>query len=273
LPFWLKDSLTFRAFRAILASKKIVGLISLGFFVGTIAAIDPCAIAHKAQGKRESNKALDARKGKAKVMEKNAKNVLKNNTGFAITGTVGSMASLRPGHVEGARNPRKTTIIGLYRDGSIAPALAVKYGAKMADHVEAVKHGVKIEDIIAAGVDMRRMESSRVQQMGRDVAKAEKLEKAAELAKPKTMMMVRKANGQSVVLKSGAVKSVAQGTATPTAQQVAVAVAVVMARKMEKAKAAAVYDRNHGIAVKLTPQEQEALLARNQAKGSLPEIK
>lgn len=193
-------------------------------------------------------------------MEKNAKTVYKNNTGFAVTGTAHSIASIRPGHVQGAKDARNVTVIGLYRNGLCTPALAMAHGAKMKDHVEASKHGITVEAMVAAGVDMRRMESSHAQQMGRDTAKAAKIEQAVIAAKPKTMLIVRKGNGQAQVLRSGPV------THEPTLHELAVAVACARANKAAKAKKDREYAALHGVKVTLSPEDQAAIMARMQAK-------
>ena len=196
-------------------------------------------------------------------MEKRAIAAMKANTAYAITGTctTATLTHIRPGHVAGARDARKVTIIGLYRAGQIIPSLAIKYGAKMADHVEAVRNGIAIEDLAKAGVDLRRMESSRVQQMGRDVAKAARIEAQIIAAKPKAMMILRKGNGQAQVVKSGNAPS-----HTPTAQEIQVANAVAMAKRAAKAKADREYAAKHGVIVTLSADDRAAMIARMQAK-------
>jgi hypothetical protein len=164
------------------------------------------------------------------------------------------------GHVTGARDAKHTTVLGLYRAGQVSVALAIRHGAKMGDHLEAVKHGIKFEDLIANGIELRRVKNTESRVQGRAVAQVAKEQAAIEAAKPKTAFVVRKASGQTTVVKTAAVKTV------PTATQVAVAVAVVQSERRAKAKKEAEAARKHGVTVTLTAQEQAELLKRNAAK-------
>jgi hypothetical protein len=164
------------------------------------------------------------------------------------------------GHVAGARDARRSTIIGLYRDGKVTPALAMQYGAKPGDHAEAMKHGVTLEALAAAGVEIKRVQNGQNRNEGK-IAAAEAAKLAAiEAAKPKVAFMVRKAGGASKVVMT------AQAKVVPTAQQAAVAVAVVMAAKAAAAKKDREAKGKKGFEAKLSVKEQEELIKRNAAK-------
>jgi Tfp pilus assembly major pilin PilA len=161
-------------------------------------------------------------------------------------------------HLPGWRDIRKSSAVYLYRNGKLDVKAAIKYGAKIPDHLAAFEGGhVKVEDLIAAGVDIRRMDSYRKQQATKAGIAHEVAVKSERVIASVT---VKSANGQVKVMASKPVHK-------PTAQEIAVAVAVANSQAREKARLAAAKVRERGVEVTLSEQEKAALLARLNAKS------
>ena len=195
-------------------------------------------------------------------MEKNAVRLLAKAGTTDQSPTVSTSGIFSVGHVAGARDPRKSTIIGLYRNGLVSVELGVKYGAKPKDHLEAMNHGVTMDQLIAAGVNLRQMSNARNRMEGVVVAALEKAEAAAKAAAPKVGMVIRRASGEAKVVMTASVKT------TLTAQQAAVAVAVVEAAKMAKAKKDREAKAKNGFVATLSAEEQAELVRRNEERAT-----
>ena len=160
-------------------------------------------------------------------------------------------------HLDGWRDIRKVTAKGLYRDGKIGVALAIQHGAKMSDHLAAIDSGkVNINDLINAGVDLHRLESYRKQQLTRSEHKVNGTVKTENVV-------------ASCIIRNGQVSRTVESKAArqPTAQEIEVAIAVAQAQAREKARKVAAKVREKGITVKLSAEEQAALIARLNGKG------
>jgi len=190
-------------------------------------------------------------------MNKRYTDLVKNTTAYAVTGISESLAHLQPSHVAGARDLRNVTAIGLYRNGLCSPVVAMQHGAKAGDHLEAIRHGIALEQCLAAGVNLQQLQRCEARVTGKGVAQTDRKVKAEIAARPKTMLVVRRSNGQAKVLKSGAAP-----VAGPTPHDVAVAMAVAMANKAAKAKHDREYAAKHGVTVTLSADEQKAMIAR-----------
>jgi Tfp pilus assembly major pilin PilA len=165
-------------------------------------------------------------------------------------------------HLEGWRDARKTTVRDLYHQGKISVALALRAGARPTDHIRALESGhVTVQQLLDAGVDLHKLEIVRNRMMGQVTSKAAKVAAAIEAAKPKVAMVIKRKDGAAKVVMSGTVER------KPTAQEVAVAVALANVKAREKERKDREAKAKHGFEVKLSAQEQAALLARLQSKG------
>jgi hypothetical protein len=161
-------------------------------------------------------------------------------------------------HLPGWRDIRKSTAIGLYHEGKISVQTAINNGAKLKDHLIAVESGkVSVQDLIAAGVDLHKIDKVRKERNTKAEAKASRPTATAT----KVIASVTIRNGQVVkTIEKAMIRK-------PTAQQVEVAIAVANSTARAKAKAAVDKIKERGGEVKLTDQEKIALLARINAKG------
>ena len=209
----------------------------------------------------EDDYANHTSESEASEMESRAKKLFDTTTDYAVTGVAQSVAHMQPSHVAGARDPRNVTVIGLYRNGLCTPALAKAHGAKAGDHLEAIRHGVTIEACVAAGVDLQQIKRCEARVTGKGVAQSARIVKAEIAARLKAMVMVRRSNGSSKVIMSGRTP-----VAGATPHEVAVAMAVAIANRAAKAKKDREYDAKHGVTVRLSAEEQSAMIARNAGK-------
>ena len=152
---------------------------------------------------------------------------------------------------------RNVTVIGLYREGLCSAAVAVNHGAKPKDHREAIRHGVAVESLVAAGVDLQKVQRGEARANGKAIAQTDRAIKAEIAARPKPLVMVRRTTGSVKVVMTGHVKP-----GGPTPHDVAVAMAVSMANKAAKAKHDREYAAKHGQTVTLSDTDKAAMIAR-----------
>ena len=162
-------------------------------------------------------------------------------------------------HLEGWKDIKKVTALGLYRQGKISIALAMRFNAKLPDHLAALESGkITLDDLIKAGVDLHRIESYRKQRETKTGILTAKIEQASR----KIMASVIVRNGQ--VIRTVEHK---QEIKKPSAQEIAVAVAVASSKAREKARIESLKTAKSGFEVKLSTQEQAELIARVNSKG------
>ena len=157
-------------------------------------------------------------------------------------------------HLQGWRDIRNAETIRMYVAGKgITVAQAIDHGAKPKDHLAALKAGgVKAEDLIAAGVDLQslqRAEERQIRSLQRQIAKAQEIQVKAKSEAPKTMAVIA---GRTVL--TGQARQ-------PTAHELQVAIAVQISENAARDKAKRDAKGIKGFEVKLTAEEQQALMA------------
>ena len=194
-------------------------------------------------------------------MEKNAKRLYKQVQAEGNGAPINVTGCLVVGHVAGAKDAHKSTIIGLYREGKVSPELAMRYGAKPGDHAEAMLHGITLDQLANAGVELKRVQNGQARDKGRIQAGVYHAQVEAAKLAPKRMMVIKRAGGECKTVMSAPVPRL------PTAHEAQVAAAVVSAKLRERKLKESQAMRKEGFVTKLSAQEQADLEARNTAKG------
>jgi len=180
-------------------------------------------------------------------------------------------------HLDGWRSCKRPTIIDLYVQGKVTATQAVACGARPKDHLEALEAGgVKLEALIEAGVDLRKLDTVRKQLLARmghkvmsekdttTLASAQAARDANERTKamPPVMCMIKK--GEQTV-------QVRPKNKPLTLQEVQVAAAMLEheARQKLKAKMERLKAENARMdkVDTLTPEQKAEIAARFAAKG------